>query len=260
MIAADFSAPPDPEWNRYVLPGSGLIPSGKSWRFVVEQTPRHQYTDAQIDDYAGIPRKSFHWQAPLSLTVRARFSHEVGALQGTAGFGFWNDPFAMSGKRIPALPRVVWFFYASPDSNMKLDAQTPGHGWKAATLDAIRPAFFALAPLTPFAVPLMNIRPLYRALWPLGQKAIAVREAQIDAPMTDWHTYHLEWGLRRTRFTVDDQPVLEDAPSPRGRLGFVMWLDNQAMTITPWGQIGWRTIPVTEPQWMEIDELRIAPG
>jgi hypothetical protein len=260
MIETDFRAPPGPEWNRYVLPGSGLIPSGKSWRFVVEQTPLHQYTDAQIDDYAGLRRGSFRWKAPLSLTVRARFSHEAGRLRGTAGFGFWNDPFAMSGKRIPALPRAVWFFYASPESNMKLALDTPGHGWKAATLDAIRLPFFALAPLTPLAVPLMNIKPLYRAVWPLGQKAIGVREAEIDAPMTEWHTYHLEWGLEHTRFTIDDQPVLEDAASPHGRLGFVMWLDNQAMTITPWGRVGWGTLEVTEPQWMEIDTLRIVAG
>jgi hypothetical protein len=166
----------------------------------------------------------------------------------------------MSGKRTPALPRVVWFFYASPDSNMKLATDVEGHGWKAATLDAMRLPFFALAPLTPLAVPLMNIKPLYRALWPLGQKAIGVQEAQIRAPMTEWHTYRLEWGMRHTRFMVDDQVVLEDAPSPRGRLGFVMWLDNQAMTITPWGQVGWRTVEVTEPQWMEVDRLRITAG
>jgi hypothetical protein len=178
-------------------------------------------------------------------------------LRGTAGFGFWNDPFAMTGARIPALPRAIWFFYGSPDSNLKLDRDVPGHGWKAATIDAIRLPFFLLAPTAPVAIPLMNIRSLYRALWPIGQKAIGVKEAEITAPMTEWHTYHLEWGERSARFTVDDQLVLETDTSPRGRLGFVMWIDNQAMTIAPWGRFEWKMLPVPEPQWMEVDRLEI---
>jgi hypothetical protein len=178
-------------------------------------------------------------------------------LNGTAGFGFWNDPFMMSGSKWPALPRVVWFFYASPHSNMKLDLNTPGHGWKAASMDALRWPFFALAPTAPIAVPLMRIPALYRALWPVGQRAIGVSESLIPADMTDWHTYHMEWGRERAVFRVDDQIVLETLSPPRGRLGFVMWIDNQAMTITPQGAFGWRLVDVPERQWMEISGLEI---
>jgi hypothetical protein len=221
--------------------------------------PQGRYTDAQIDDYQGIPRSKFPWQAPLTLTVRARFSENTGGMKGTAGFGFWNDPFAMTGARLPALPRAVWFFYGSPESDLKLDLNTPGNGWKAATIDALRLPFFALAPTAPLAVPLMNIKPLYKALWPIGQRAIGVREALIDAPMTDWHTYKLEWSKKITRFYVDDTQILE-APSPGGRMGFVMWMDNQAMRIAPWGRFGWRMLDVPNPQWMEVDRLEITPG
>ena len=103
--------------------------------------------------------------------MRARFSHPANELRGTAGFGFWNDPFMMTGARIPTLPRAIWFFYGSPPSNIKLDRHAPGHGWKAATIDALRPAAFLLAPLAPLAVPLMNLPSLYRRLWPFIQRA-----------------------------------------------------------------------------------------
>jgi hypothetical protein len=246
-------------FRRLVLPGSSLDLQPDVWRFTHDPI-RGRYTDAQIDDTGGLPRSQFRWQPPLTLTVRARFSHPAGQLKGTAGFGFWNDPFMMSGAQWPALPRAVWFFYASPHSNMKLDLNTPGHGWKAATIDARRWSFFALAPTTPIALPLMHIPALYRTLWPIGQRAIGASECLIAADMTLWHTYQLEWRIDRTVFRVDDQMVLNAPAAPRGRLGFVMWIDNQAMTITPQGNFGWRLVDVPERQWMEISGLEIQPG
>jgi hypothetical protein len=259
-VNADFTSAPGPEWQRLVLPGSAVEHTGAGWRFVNWPTPAGTYTDAQIDDYQGLKRRAFRWRPPLTLTVRARFSHPVGELVGTAGFGFWNDPFLMTGARMPALPRAIWFFHASPPSDMRLALDVPGHGWKAATIDAIRLPFFLLAPTAPLAVPLMNVRPLYRALWPVAQRAVGVREALIDAPLTGWHTYRLEWGERRARFTVDDHTVLACDTAPRGPLGFVMWIDNQAMIATPWGRFGWRALDVPRRQWMEVERLEIAPG
>ena len=89
-----------------------------------------RYGDAQIDDYGGLPRRRYPWRPPLRLVVRARASHPqhpahgqfVGSdlpLLGTAGFGFWNYPFSLTGVPL-ALPEAVWFFYASPPSNMAL--------------------------------------------------------------------------------------------------------------------------------------------
>jgi len=258
MVSIEFTQPPPGPFKGWVLDGSRIEHTGDTWRFVNDPVSGNKppYTDAQIDDYQGLKRREFPWSAPVTLTVRARFS---AGIKGTAGFGFWNDPFVMTDNRPPALPRAVWFFYASPDSNMKLDKDLPGHGWKAATIDVIRPGFFALAPLAPLGVLLMNIKPLYRLLWPVGQKAIGVRETllDVDADWQSWHTYRIEWGKKHTQFYVDDQQVLE-APSPRGRHGFVMWVDNQAMTVTPWGRFGWKTVSVPGGgQWMEISELEI---
>jgi len=247
-------------WRRYVVGAGRLEPSGSTLRFVIAGATSREYSDAQIDDYQGVPRHRFPWHPPLRLTVRARFSHLAGQLRGTAGFGFWNDPFLMTGARMPTLPRAVWFFYGSSPSNMKLDLRTPGRGWKAATIDALRPAALLLTPLAPPAVLLMNLRPLYRALWPPIQRALNVREATVEVEMTGWHTYVIEWGKEQACFSVDGEAVLADAPSPQGPLGFVMWLDNQYMVATPQGRLRWGLLDVPGCQWMEADRLAIEPG
>ena len=255
----NFTGELAPHWQRYVVGAGALEFAGSTLRLVTTDATSRSYSDAQIDDYQGLPRRRFPWRPPLRLTVRARFSHPANELRGTAGFGFWNDPFMMTGVRIPTLPRAIWFFYGSPPSNIKLDLHTPGHGWKAATIDALRPAALLLAPLAPLAVPLMNLPPLYQCLWPSIQRALNVREATVEEEMTEWHTYVLEWGTERAEFRVDGETVLEGAPAPRGPLGFVMWLDNQYMVVTPRGRLGWGLLDAPGRQWMEVDRLAIDP-
>src|SRR5438046_3623270 len=93
------------------------------------------------------------------MEVRARSSHQAASatstvestntLRGTAGFGFWNYPFSVRGD-ILMLPEAIWFFYASPPSNMALVQGVPGWGWKAQVVHSMRPA--ALAPTLPLAL------------------------------------------------------------------------------------------------------------
>jgi hypothetical protein len=245
------------QWSTWNVGSAVLEPEGDLLRFVNLDTTRKQATVAQIDDYEDLPRRRHLWRPPLTMRVRARFSHPAGELSGTAGFGFWNDPFLMTGLRAPALPRALWFFYASPPSNIKLDLDTPGHGWKIATLDAARPSALLWAPLAPLLAPLMNIRALYRALWPRIQRALHICERVIEVDMTEWHTYLLEWKVEDARFEVDGQTVAACDASPRGPLGFVMWLDNQSLVATPWGQIRYRWLEAPGRQWMEVTDLTI---
>jgi hypothetical protein len=259
----DFSGELNPRWRRHIAGEGRLERTESTLRFVNVDTSPNAYTNAQIDDYQGLPRRHFPWRPPLKLTVQARFSHPSSdgriGLSGTAGFGFWNDPFLMTERRIPTLPRALWFFYSSPPSDMKLDLSVPGDGWKAAAIDALRPSALLLVPLALPAALLMNLRPLYRALWPPIQGALNIRESATDVPLTAWHTYVIEWGVEYTTFSVDDRPVLERAPSPVGPLGFVMWLDNQYMIVKPWGRFGWGLLEKPGRQWLEVDRLLIEP-
>lgn len=253
-----FIAGPGPHWRRRVVGGASLEQVGSAQRFLLSDASGRGYSDAQLDDYQDLKRRSFPWHPPLRLTVRARFSHPQAGLLGTAGFGFWNDPFLMTSLRLPTLPRAAWFFFASPPSDMKLALQVPGHGWKAATIDALRPASLLLAPAALPAVLLMNVRPLYRRFWPLIQRAVNVGEALLGVEMRDWHTYVLEWGLQCARFAVNGKPVLE-APSPRGPQGFVVWMDNQYLAATPWGRFRYGHVNVPGEQWMDVEHLSIEP-
>jgi len=234
--------------------GGGVIETrGSTLCLIIAHARADRYADAQIDDYRGLPRRRFPWRPALRLTVRARFSPQV---RGTAGFGFWNDPFLMTGRRTPTLPRAVWFFYASPPSNIKLDRHTAGHGWKAAVIDTLRPIALPLAFLALPATLLMNWPPLYRILWPPIQHALHIGEREVPADMETWHTYSLEWRKRETRFFVDGECFLH-APAPRGPLGFVLWIDNQYLVITPWGRFRWGLLAVPDHQWMEVGYLTI---
>ena len=245
-----------------VLPFDVQAPDSGA-RLLVERGDRRSYSNAQLDDYAGLPRSKFHNKPPLTLTLRARFSHEPArhdapGLQGTAGFGYWNDPFMMTDRRPPMLPRALWFFYASPPSDMLLDINTPGWGWKAAAIDALRPEVIGPALAAPLLIPLMRSPRVYRRAWPAIQRRLHIAEALVTAPMTQWHTYTIQWGTdpeqRRARFLVDGELVL-DGPAPHGPLGLVIWCDNQYMVVKPWGKLGWGLLETGE-QWLEVAEIR----
>lgn len=244
--------------NHHIAGNSAIAQTEAGFRLTNHPTSTTAYHNAQLDDYQGLPRRAFPWHPPLSLTLQARFSHPTGTLSGTAGFGFWNDPFMMTGARLPSLPRAIWFFYSSPESNIALALDQSGHGWKAATIDAWRWPFFLLAPTAPVAMPLMRIRSLYRALWPLAQRAIGVSERLVEVDLTAWHTYRIEWGVTSAHFFVDDQLVLACNTPPRGPLGLVIWKDNQAMAVTPWGSFRHTLVASATAQWLEVATVVIA--
>lgn len=248
-----------PPWHIFEQGQGQVYTTEQTIHLTKPATNSYHYTNAQLDDYHYLNRGDFLWQAPLRLTVRARFSHPCGILHGTAGFGFWNAPPFMTNHLRPTIPRVIWFFYSSPHSNIQFAQGIPGFGWKAATLDGLRPAFFALLPTAPIAIPLMNIRPLYNLCWPIGQQAINVSEAILPVEMTAWHTYTLLWYERTAHFLVDNYPVLECTTAPHGPLGFVMWLDNQYMVATPWGCFDFGLIETPQTQSMEVSQLIIEP-
>lgn len=241
--------------NVHCLPGSGAVRTENGLRLMNLHSGR-RYTNAQIDDYATLPRRAFRWRPPLRLRLAARFSHEQDALRGTAGFGFWNDPFLMTGWRMPALPDALWFFFASPPSNMPLATGVPGYGWKGSTINATRPQAWRWAALVPVLIMLMRRSQWQRCLWPILQRDLGVAEMRLDQAMTEWHEYVIDWSKSATHFAVDGQIVLR-GPSPRGPLGLVIWIDNQWMVATPAGRFGHGVLALQNTQWLEVRDVVI---
>lgn len=232
------------------------------------QANKHgSYADAQIDDYGTLARAKFPWIPPLRMEVRARASlpaatvntdvDDLESLRGTAGFGFWNYPFSVRGD-ILMLPEAIWFFYASPPSNMALVPGIPGWGWKAQVVHSMRPE--ALVATLPTALTtgwgLLTGRTQAAARW--LQRLSGTTEQIIPTSLTEWHTYTLEWYAKRAVFTVDGEHTLSVSNPPTRPLGFVAWLDNQYAVVTPRGVLHFGAAS-TNDEWFEIDSVRIEP-
>lgn len=246
-------------WQPRTYGSARIQQADSALRCILPPGVASQYADAQITDYERPQGGAFRWRPPLRLRVRAWASGPQSELIGTAGFGFWNEPFIPVGHLRLRLPRAVWFFFGAPPHNMALALDVPGWGWKAATLDAGRPLAMALLPFAPPGFLLMRIPAVYRRLWPVAQRALGVSEAQLPADLSEPHTYSLDWRADGVVFRVDGQIVHQATTAPRGPLGFIAWMDNQHAIITPQGRIGFGVTPAPREQWLALDEITIEP-
>lgn len=212
------------------------------------------YHNAQISDYD--QRRQFRLKPPLRLSLTAHAS--TSDLRGTAGFGFWNHPFAPNERGF-RLPQALWFFFSSPPNAMSLAHKMPENGWKAATFNAKRWPFYALIPTSPLAVPLMNIPAAYDVLWPIGQKAIGVSEYHLDKGILEEpHKYEIEWGIDSAAFYLDGKLILESRHAiPENALGFVAWLDNQYAIVSPKGKFGFGLMDIPQEEALFLRDIKI---
>ncbi|MCY3575192.1 MAG: hypothetical protein OXG92_10280 [Chloroflexi bacterium] len=240
-------------WQITQLGAAQVSCANGEWALTLPAGSAAGYHDAQISDYES--RRDFHNTPPLRLSLAARFA---GELRGTAGFGFWNHAF-VPGERGFRLPQALWFFHSSLPGDIALAKGLPGHGWKAATFDARNWRFLGLLPLAPLGCLMMRSRRLYDALWGLGQGALGVQEALLDAALLrEYHRYSIDWRAEGAVFRVDDTEVLRADLAPGSRLGFVAWVDNQYVIVKPQGHFGRGTLEVTHSQSLHIRDLRIA--
>ena len=272
VVDERFSEGLSARWIR-TTPNGGTLDSGVSGLRLALPEGAHVgvYSDAQIDDYGTLPPSRFPWRPPLHLEVRARASHPAHParemplerlenqqwIRGTAGFGFWNYPFSLTGA-VLRLPEAIWFFAASPPSNMALVPGLPGWGWKAQVVHAHRPGALLAALPTAAAVAWARLsrREAMAAKW--VQRLSGAHEAPLEADLREWHSYTIDWQPDWARFAVDGVEALAVANPPRGPLGFVAWIDNQYAVATPRGQFRFGTL-ATGPEWLEMESLRIIP-
>lgn len=248
--------PTPPTWRKLELNG-GLVEGEPPGRLILPPTASG-YADAQFDDYAGRDgRQDFPWRPGVTMRLAARFSHNADELVGTAGFGFWNAPFGDPTAGGLALPQATWFFFASAPSDLPFAEEGPGRGWFAGTVDAATPRALAIAPLAPLALVANQIAPLRRAVWPAIRRRLAISHVPLELTLTAWHRYEMRWQVDGCRFYVDGRLALDTPHVPHGPLGFVCWIDNQYLVLTPRGRLAWGVVPTTATQWLEIRDLEL---
>lgn len=237
------------EWN----PNSSLllhIPAGEEGAYRV----------AQLDDYHHLARTQFCWQPPIRLRLQARCSQQSAA--GTWGFGFWNDPFSASlglggmSRRLPALPNCAWFFNASSPNHLEIHDRYPAQGFLAATFQSPLIPAPLLAPGFLLA-PLLLIQPAARLLRKAARMVIKQDATQVEIDVHDWHSYQIDWQAQSTSFRVDQQLIFQTPHSPTGRLGLVIWVDNQFFAFPPSGRVRFGTLAQSQPTTLEVRDLLI---
>jgi len=244
-----------------LTPGAKLTPLGLgAWNLEIPPGPKGRYRLAQLDDYSIQTRRSFPWQPPLTLSLKARVSDLD--IPGTWGFGFWNDPFSLSlgfgggSRRFPALPNAVWFFFASPQNYLSFRDDLPANGFLAATFrsPAWPPPVLALGvPALPFLI----WKPTTRLFRRLASRAIQQDAARLDIDVIQWHHYSLIWQKNLVSFLVDGETIFETPIVPHSPLGFVLWIDNQYAALPPVGSLAYGTLPSESVSWLQVEGVKI---
>ncbi len=260
-LIQDFTQPLDPRLKQFLAGGGRLEHIDGGLRLWVPPSGADTYVDAQLDDYHGLRRGRFPWRPPLRMAVRARLSHSPGEMGGTVGFGFWNDPFTLTGGGVLAAPNNLWFFNGSPPNDMYLVDGLPGHGWKAATLNAGRYPSLLVAPPAAVAIALTKVPRLGRPIMRLVRRFVRAGERLLPPEIdpTGWHDYRLDWQRDKVDYWVDGEHLLTTHKPPRGPLGLVIWIDNQYAIVSEAGQFKFGLVENTEAHWLDLATLAIEP-
>lgn len=234
------------------------------YQLLIPESHQARYHLAQLDDYMHLTRRQFPHKPPLSLQLEARVfpSDEV---HGTWGFGFWNDPFSLGfgaggmSRLMPVLPNAVWFFYGSEENYLSLRNDQPGAGFHVKSLRSQRlPSILSLLALP--ALPFLLWRTSTRCLRRLSRALVKEDSKSLEVNTGVWHTYAFEWKKERLIFWVDDREVYQTGVSPQGRMGLVIWIDNQYFRFDPQGKIGFGYLQTPTEHRLLVRNVRVVPG
>ena len=253
MIDDRFERGASAYWVRFATGHADIEHAPGVLRFVEESAEEGKLSDAEIGDYRAVPKSKLPWTPPTRLTVRARFSQNAGKILGTAGFGFWNDPFDWVGNA-DAPPNALWFLYVSPQSDFAFAPDVRGNGWKAASLNGGSANTLTMAVGNfLFRLPGMN-----QLVFRLAQTRIAAHEMILDdVAFADWHTYRIDWLAREAVFFVDDAEIFRAPNPPTVPMGFVAWIDNNCMAAGVGREFAFSRLRIDQRQWLELSQIRI---
>lgn len=260
-LALDFArgdAPPE-AWP-FTVGGGALLRVATGLRLLLPHALADRYADAQLDDFHGRARAAYRWRPPLTLSLRARFSHGAGGWPGTAGFGFWNAPFAteMASPLALRAPSALWFFVAGPPTRL---AFAPRPGWQGRGAFAQSVALEVAAGLPGLALGAKLAALIYlrstRALLPRRLRARVAEQPLLALDITAWHDYQIAWERDHATLAVDGETVLTSSAPSAGPLALVVWVDNQWAALGP--PTGYRggLHAFTEPHWLELATLTL---
>jgi hypothetical protein len=230
-----------------------------AWRLEIPAGPQGIYKLAQLDNYTTLPRAKFPYQPPLRLSLRARVSDLH--INGTWGFGLWNDPFTLSlglgggMRRFPALPNAAWFFFASPQNYLSFQDDKPAKGFLAQSFQSKRIPTPVLA-LSTLGFPLLLWHRFARRLRPIFRRVIEEDSFALGVDVTQWHSYTLEWQKKQVIFKINNQTFITRI-SPKVPMGLVIWIDNQYAAFQPDGRFSYGTLENIQPSWLEIEAFSI---
>lgn len=227
---------------------------------ILPQMDRPRYCLAQVDDYMHLPRRRFPYEPPFSMKLEAKVSGKD--LPGTWGFGLWNDPFSAGfiaggvSRLLPVLPNAAWFFYGSAENHLSLRDEVPASGFHVKTFRSPGiPSVFSLLAL-PLA-PLLLCPFIARMLRRLARGFINEDGVPLEVDVTKWHSYEMKWREEEVEFTVDGRTIYRTRISPKGRLGLVIWIDNQYFRFDPRGRIGFGSQAMESGQSLSIRNLEL---
>lgn len=257
QIDDKFETGLDPAWKITETGDGAVIRRHTSLHLTLTPDSSQRYHNAQISDYDPAQR-DFKLVPPLRIDIHAYSSLHPNSMVGTAGFGLWNHPYAPL-ERGWRFPQAIWFFFAAPPSNMALARGVPGSGWKAASLNARRAAFYSLLPLSLPGFLMMRVPALYRALWPVGQRSLAIHESLLTPDLlTAEHHYVIEWLPNEANFYLDGALIQRATGTPRNPMGFIAWMDNQYAIVTPQGQFHFGIVDIPRMQALVLKRIQIS--
>ena len=235
--------------QQHLVNGGAVEKTGRRYKLIVPPTTSDTYVDAQLDDYEHTLPRHFTNFPPRDLTIKARFSHQ--SVHGTAGFGFWNHPFAREGAVI-APPCNVWFFYCSPDSDLQVVKELPGYGFKASILNSQHIPGTLVKVGSALFNALVGIPFLAKVLMKAARNAVRAEEVLVNTDLTAWHDYHIRWQSDYVTFSFDGCEILRSLYAPHIPLGFAAWIDNYKASASS-DKYQFSYVAVPQEQWMELE-------